>query len=80
LVNVNETPWFWALNGAFGVLFSAVAVFISIYFTISVNFYISAICYILTLIMIFRLNKVNLIEVKPNVKKTENEPEKAIIK
>ncbi len=40
-----ETPWFWALNGIFGVLSSAIAVFISIFAGISVNFYISALCY-----------------------------------
>jgi hypothetical protein len=42
-----ETPWFWALNGIFGVMSSAVAVFISIYAGFSVNFYIAAICYAL---------------------------------
>jgi hypothetical protein len=40
-----ETPWYWALNGVFGVLFSALAVLISIYLGISVNFYIAAGCY-----------------------------------
>jgi hypothetical protein len=40
-----QTPWFWALNGIFGVLCSALAVFVSIYFGISNNFYIAAICY-----------------------------------
>lgn len=41
----GETPWFWALNGIFGVLFSALAVFFSIYFGITTNFYLAAICY-----------------------------------
>jgi hypothetical protein len=41
----TETPWYWALNGVFGVLCSAVAVFISIYLGISINFYIAAVCY-----------------------------------
>jgi len=40
-----ETPWYWALNGVFGVLCSAVAVFISIYVGISKNIYIAAMCY-----------------------------------
>lgn len=40
-----ETPWYWALNGIFGVLSSAVAVLISIYVGISINFYIAALCY-----------------------------------
>jgi spermidine synthase len=41
----GETPWYWALNGIFGVLCSAIAVFISIYGGISINFYIGAVCY-----------------------------------
>jgi hypothetical protein len=40
-----ETPWYWALNGIFGVLCSALAVFISIYIGVSVNFYLAAGCY-----------------------------------
>ena len=44
-VCAHETPWYWALNGIFGVLFSAIAVFISIYVGISTNFYIAAVCY-----------------------------------
>jgi hypothetical protein len=39
------TPWYWALNGIFGVLCSALAVFISIYSGISTNLVISALCY-----------------------------------
>jgi spermidine synthase len=46
----TETPWYWALNGIFGVLSSALAVFISIYFGISINFYIAAACYAALLI------------------------------
>jgi spermidine synthase len=41
----GETPWYWALNGIFGVLCSAIAVFISIYGGISINFSIGAACY-----------------------------------
>jgi hypothetical protein len=41
----SETPWYWALNGIFGVLASALAVFFSIYSSISTNFYIAAACY-----------------------------------
>lgn len=51
-VNSTEdagTPWYWALNGVFGVLSSALAVFISIYFGISTNFYIGAACYAMLL-------------------------------
>ncbi|MBK9216043.1 MAG: hypothetical protein IPM59_10670 [Chloracidobacterium sp.] len=49
----DDTPWFWALNGIFGVLSSALAVFVSIYFGISVNFFIAAACYIALLIPIY---------------------------
>lgn len=40
-----ETAWLWAVNGVFGVLASALAVFIAIYFSISINFWIGALCY-----------------------------------
>jgi hypothetical protein len=40
-----ETPWYWALNGIFGVLSSAVAVFVAIYLSVSTNFWIAAGCY-----------------------------------
>lgn len=50
-----ETPWYWALNGVFGVLCSALAVFISIYFGISVNFYIAAACYAALVFCLYRL-------------------------
>ena len=40
-----ETPWYWALNGIFGVLASALAVFFAIFSGISTNFYVGAICY-----------------------------------
>jgi hypothetical protein len=43
--NSVKTPWYWALNGIFGVLFSAIAVFISIYLGISFNFYAAAFFY-----------------------------------
>lgn len=54
-----ETPWYWALNGVFGVLCSAVAVFISIYIGISANFYISAACYALVVFALYRIVKNN---------------------
>jgi hypothetical protein len=41
----EEAPWFWALNGTFGVLFSALAVFFSIYLSISTNFFLASMCY-----------------------------------
>lgn len=49
-IATDETPWYWALNGIFGVLCSALGVFISIYIGVSVNFYIAAICYCSVLI------------------------------
>lgn len=45
---IGDTPWYWALNGVFGVLCSALAVFISIYGGISWNLVIAAACYALT--------------------------------
>ncbi len=40
-----DTPWYWALNGIFGVLFSVVAVFISIFVSISTNFFVASALY-----------------------------------
>lgn len=51
------TPWFWALNGIFGVLFSALAVFFSIYSGISTNFYIASVCYLSILFLITSISK-----------------------
>ena len=53
-----ETPWYWALNGIFGVLCSALAVFISIYFGIHLNFYIAMLCYGAVLICLYHIFKV----------------------
>jgi spermidine synthase len=52
-----ETPWYWALNGIFGVLCSAIAVLISIYVGVSANFYIAAICYGLLVIPLAGLRR-----------------------
>ena len=40
-----ETPWYWALNGIFGVSCAALAVFVSMYVGIAANFWIAAGCY-----------------------------------
>jgi hypothetical protein len=48
----SETPWYWALNGVFGVLCSALTVFVSIYFGISTSFYVAAACYGLLLLFL----------------------------
>jgi MFS family permease len=54
-IRPDETPWYWALNGIFSVLASAVAVFISIFLGISVNFYVAAVCYALVLVCVASL-------------------------
>lgn len=53
----RHTPWFWALNGTFSVLFSAVTVFISIYLGITYNFYLAALFYITLLPLLKILDK-----------------------
>jgi hypothetical protein len=52
----SETPWYWALNGIFGVLSSALAVFVAIFSGISTNFYIAVLCYSGVLVCIVRMN------------------------
>jgi hypothetical protein len=50
LINSNDTrptPWFWAVNGAAGVLASSLAVIISIDFSISTTIWCGAVCYFL---------------------------------
>jgi hypothetical protein len=49
-ISASQTPWYWAVNGIFGVLCSALAVFISIYLGISTNFYLAALCYAAVLV------------------------------
>ena len=58
----EETPWYWALNGIFGVFCSALAVFISIYMGISVNFYLAAICYSTVLFAQIGLQRLKSVE------------------
>ncbi|MDM8561278.1 hypothetical protein [Candidatus Parabeggiatoa sp. HSG14] len=62
-VGDTDTPWYWALNGVFGVLCSALAVFFSIYLGISTNFYIAAFCYATLLICLYYMYKANQITV-----------------
>jgi spermidine synthase len=52
LTRSSETPWYWALNGMFGVLCSALAVFVSIYVNISTSLYIGIGCYLLILLAV----------------------------
>ncbi len=53
----SQTPWFWALNGIVGVLCSALAVFLAIYFGISINFYLAAACYAALVLAILGLRR-----------------------
>lgn len=57
--NTAETPWYWALNGIFGVLCSALAVFISIYFGVSQNFYLGSCCYAALVIVLYQMHRKN---------------------
>lgn len=56
----SQTPWYWALNGIFGVLSSACAVFFSIYFGISMNFFIAALCYTALVFCMVSMHKLAL--------------------
>jgi SAM-dependent methyltransferase len=56
----SDTPWYWALNGMFSVLCSALAVFISIYVNISTSLYIGAACYGLLLVFLPGLSRVRV--------------------
>jgi hypothetical protein len=51
----SETPWYWAINGVFGVLCAALTVFVSIYFGISASFYVAAGCYLGLLVFLPRM-------------------------
>jgi len=46
-IDQRPTPWFWALNGAAGVLASGLAVAISIDFSISATLWCGAVCYLI---------------------------------
>ena len=64
----TDTPWYWALNGIFGVLSSALAVFVSIYVSISFSFYIAAFCYFLLLFPILKIYRARqIIQNKPEM-------------
>jgi len=58
----GDTPWYWALNGMFSVLCSAVAVFTSIYISISTSLYIGAACYIALLLCLPGLRRAQIRE------------------
>jgi hypothetical protein len=46
-IDSRPTPWFWAVNGAAGVLAAGVAVGVSIAFSINATLWIGAACYLL---------------------------------
>jgi hypothetical protein len=58
-IRSKETPWYWALNGVFGVLCSALAVFVSIYFGISKSLFVGAACYALLILCIRHMTAVS---------------------
>ena len=47
LIDTRPTPWFWAVNGAAGVLASGLAVTISIEYSIGTTLWCGAFCYLL---------------------------------
>ena len=53
----HVTPWYWGLNGIFGVLSSAIAILISIYSGISTNYYIAIVFYLLLIPCIRIMNQ-----------------------
>jgi hypothetical protein len=44
-IDPRPTPWFWAINGAAGVLAASIAVAINITFSINVSIWLGAACY-----------------------------------
>jgi hypothetical protein len=46
-IDSRPTPWFWAVNGAAGVLAAGIAVMVSIHATISVTLLCGGVCYLL---------------------------------
>ncbi|MEM7496708.1 MAG: hypothetical protein AAF371_01795 [Pseudomonadota bacterium] len=46
-IDTRPTPWFWAVNGAAGVLASGLAVAVGTYLSINTSFAIGAVCYLL---------------------------------
>jgi hypothetical protein len=46
-IDSRPTPWFWAVNGAAGVLAAGIAVLVSIHATISTTLWCGAVCYLL---------------------------------
>jgi hypothetical protein len=47
VVDSRPTPWFWAVNGAAGVLAASIAIATSMAFSINVSLWVGAGCYLL---------------------------------
>jgi hypothetical protein len=54
-IDARPIPWFWAVNGAAGVLGAGVAVVIGINFSINMSLWVAAACYLLLVPITFRL-------------------------
>jgi hypothetical protein len=46
-IDTRPTPWFWAVNGAAGVMAASLAVIISISYSINASLWVGALCYLL---------------------------------
>ena len=55
MIDSKPTPWFWAINGASGVLAASIAVAVSIAFSINVCVWVGAACYLALGIVAVRL-------------------------
>ncbi len=56
-IDIRPTPWFWAVNGAAGVLAAGLAVGVSIAFSINASLWIGATCYLLLAPVGFALHR-----------------------
>ena len=54
-IDAQPTPWFWAVNGAAGVLGAGIAVVIGINVSINMSLWVAAACYLLLVPITFRL-------------------------
>ena len=63
-IDTRPTPWFWAVNGAAGVLGASIAVVIGINFSINVSLWIAAVCYLLLIPIAFYLLALSGIDAK----------------
>jgi hypothetical protein len=61
-IDTRPTPWFWAVNGAAGVLAASTAVLTSIAFSINVSLFVGAVCYFLLGPVSLALKKVQPME------------------